>query len=210
MHGMTQCRAFMKPLTSSVCSLSDIEKEACHAVSLLASKPKHQNAISKAGAIPGLVLLLQKQPHQLFGQSSGENRRAADSVANLAYEVSRRAADAITKLARESAETKNLIRCADPSVCQMPHRPPYAHLSTRCLVNQGSSYDVFVSSSCCFRSEGGVAPLLALLERRENKVRLLMSKGMWLSMLLSNSGCVALNDVWNLNVSRFSVQQLGH
>ena len=97
-----------------LCSSSDTEKEACHAVSLLACKPEHQRAITKAGAIPGLVLLLQKQPHQLFSQSGGETRRAADTVSNLAYEVSRRAADAITKLARENAETKSLIRCADP------------------------------------------------------------------------------------------------
>ena len=36
-------------------TIGDIEKEACYAIGLLASKATHQDRIAAAGALPGLV-----------------------------------------------------------------------------------------------------------------------------------------------------------
>ena len=96
--------------------IGDIEKEACYAIGLLASKEKHQNRIANAGALPGLVALLKRYPPQMSG--------------NVAPSVARRAADAVTNLAHENNQIKNRVR-----------------------------------------TEGGIPPLVALLETRDAKVQ---------------------------------------
>lgn len=97
-------------------SIGDIEKEACYAIGLLASKDTNQNRISEAGALPGLVALLKRYPPQLSGPTPPS--------------VARRAADAVTNLAHENNTIKNLVR-----------------------------------------TEGGIPPLVALLETRDAKVQ---------------------------------------
>jgi HEAT repeat protein len=97
-------------------SIGDIEKEACYAIGLLASKDTNQNRISEAGALPGLVALLKRYPPQLSGP--------------IPPSVARRAADAVTNLAHENNTIKNLVR-----------------------------------------TEGGIPPLVALLETRDAKVQ---------------------------------------
>lgn len=97
-------------------SIGDIEKEACYAIGLLASKDTNQNRISEAGALPGLVALLKRYPPQLSGP--------------IPPSVARRAADAVTNLAHENNNIKNLVR-----------------------------------------NEGGIPPLVALLETRDAKVQ---------------------------------------
>ena len=97
-------------------SIGDIEKEACYAIGLLASKDANQNRISEAGALPGLVALLKRYPPQLSGPTPPS--------------VARRAADAVTNLAHENNNIKNLVR-----------------------------------------TEGGIPPLVALLETRDAKVQ---------------------------------------
>lgn len=97
-------------------SIGDIEKEACYAIGLLASKDTNQNRISEAGALPGLVALLKRYPPQLSGP--------------MPPSVARRAADAVTNLAHENNTIKNLVR-----------------------------------------TEGGIPPLVALLETRDAKVQ---------------------------------------
>jgi HEAT repeat protein len=97
-------------------SIGDIEKEACYAIGLLASKDINQNRISEAGALPGLVALLKRYPPQLPGTTPPS--------------VARRAADAVTNLAHENNNIKNLVR-----------------------------------------TEGGIPPLVALLETRDAKVQ---------------------------------------
>ena len=96
--------------------IGDIEKEACYAIGLLASKENHQNRIADAGALPGLVALLKRYPPQMSG--------------NVAPSVARRAADAVTNLAHENNPIKNRVR-----------------------------------------TEGGIPPLVALLETRDAKVQ---------------------------------------
>ena len=77
-------------------NIGDIEKEACYAIGLLASKEDNQNRIAAAGALPGLVALLKRYPPQLSG--------------SIPPSVARRAADAVTNLAHENNDIKNQVR----------------------------------------------------------------------------------------------------
>ena len=97
-------------------SFGDIEKEASYAISLMASKDVNQNRIAAAGALPGLVALLQRYPPQTTG--------------SVATSVARRAADAVTNLAHENNAIKNHVR-----------------------------------------TEGGIPPLVSLLETKDPKVK---------------------------------------
>ena len=97
-------------------NIGDIEKEACYAIGLLASKEDNQNRIAAAGALPGLVALLKRYPPQLSG--------------SIPPSVARRAADAVTNLAHENNDIKNQVR-----------------------------------------TEGGIPPLVSLLETRDPKVQ---------------------------------------
>ena len=97
-------------------SFGDIEKEASYAISLMASRDVNQNRIAKAGALPGLVALLQRYPPQTTG--------------SVPTSVARRAADAVTNLAHENNSIKNQVRV-----------------------------------------EGGIPPLVSLLETKDPKVK---------------------------------------
>ena len=97
-------------------SFGDIEKEASYAISLMASRDVNQNRIAKAGALPGLVALLQRYPPQTTG--------------SVPTSVARRAADAVTNLAHENNGIKNQTRV-----------------------------------------EGGIPPLVSLLETKDPKVK---------------------------------------
>mmetsp|Transcript_6608 Transcript_6608/g.28181 ORF Transcript_6608/g.28181 Transcript_6608/m.28181 type:complete len:1152 (-) Transcript_6608:577-4032(-) len=97
-------------------SFGDIEKEASYAISLMASRDVNQNRIAKAGALPGLVALLQRYPPQTTG--------------SVPTSVARRAADAVTNLAHENNNIKNQVRV-----------------------------------------EGGIPPLVSLLETKDPKVK---------------------------------------
>jgi len=97
-------------------SFGDIEKEASYAISLMASRDVNQNRIAKAGALPGLVALLQRYPPQTTG--------------SVPTSVARRAADAVTNLAHENNGIKNQVRV-----------------------------------------EGGIPPLVSLLETKDPKVK---------------------------------------
>ena len=77
-------------------SFGDIEKEASYAISLMASRDANQNRIAEAGALPGLVALLQRYPPQTTG--------------SVPTSVARRAADAVTNLAHENNGIKNQVR----------------------------------------------------------------------------------------------------
>ena len=97
-------------------SFGDIEKEASYAISLMASRDANQNRIAEAGALPGLVALLQRYPPQTTG--------------SVPTSVARRAADAVTNLAHENNGIKNQVRV-----------------------------------------EGGIPPLVSLLETKDPKVK---------------------------------------
>uniref|UniRef100_A0A383W3D1 BTB domain-containing protein n=1 Tax=Tetradesmus obliquus TaxID=3088 RepID=A0A383W3D1_TETOB len=93
-------------------SFTEVRKEACFILGLLAVKPEYQHQIATAQALPGLVKLLQAhnissppaRTASFGGASGGGNERSGSGG------VARRAADAITNLAHENLEIKNMVR----------------------------------------------------------------------------------------------------
>jgi len=85
-----------------IISVSDVLKEACYCMSLLASKSCHQDRVADAGVIPVLVKIIS-------GFNSEQKEKPQDPVA-ITSSVARRAADAITNLAHENHAIKSTVR----------------------------------------------------------------------------------------------------
>lgn len=105
-------------------------------------QPEHQQLIVDSGALPYLIDLLKKR-------NTASNSRA---LAGLI----RRAADAITNLAHENSNIKTSVRF--------------------CIVHAFETYStkiLFIVSDvdCVFRLEGGIPPLVELLEFDDAKVQ---------------------------------------
>eukprot|EP00879_Flechtneria_rotunda_P007709 GHRR01008082.1.p1 GENE.GHRR01008082.1~~GHRR01008082.1.p1 ORF type:complete len:625 (+),score=228.53 GHRR01008082.1:277-2151(+) len=86
-------------------SFSEIRKEACFILGLLAVKPDFQRKIAEADALPGLVKLLEAHNINSPARSTNPAERGGGSGG-----VARRAADAITNLAHENIDIKNKVR----------------------------------------------------------------------------------------------------
>ena len=76
-----------------IVSVSEVLKEACYCMSLLASKSCHQDRVADAGVIPVLVQIIsnfnskqKEKPHDPVAITSSVARRAADAITNLAHE----------------------------------------------------------------------------------------------------------------------------
>ncbi|KAF8058408.1 hypothetical protein HT031_005532 [Scenedesmus sp. PABB004] len=98
-------------------SFTEVRKEACFIIGLLAVKPEYQHSIASAQALPGLVRLLAA--HNISGPAPrppsaaggpGSAGGAPGGERSGSGGVARRAADAITNLAHENLEIKNLVR----------------------------------------------------------------------------------------------------
>lgn len=94
-------------------SFTEVRKDACFILGLLAVKPEYQHQIAAASALPGLVKLLEahsiSSPPPRTTSSTGEWAPATAARAGSGG-VARRAADAITNLAHENIEIKNMVR----------------------------------------------------------------------------------------------------
>jgi hypothetical protein len=60
-----------------LCSFTEVRKEACFILGLLAVKPEYQHQIATAQALPGLVKLLQVRRSMLSLLSNSESSRKA-------------------------------------------------------------------------------------------------------------------------------------
>ena len=110
-------------------------------------QPEHQQLIIDAGALPLLVDLLK--------------RHKKSSSSRAVISVVRRAADAITNLAHENSSIKTFVRFS----CLLSYLPPKLDCLELCL-----------TMICCFhffkpRIEGGIPPLVELLEYTDLKVQ---------------------------------------
>ncbi len=121
-HRSHSALATVAAAAAACCSFSEVRKEACFILGLLAVKPEYQHQIAGAQALPGLVKLLTS--HSLAGPgasrgnapSANDGATAATGTAATGRSgsgsggVARRAADAVTNLAHENLEIKNAVR----------------------------------------------------------------------------------------------------
>ncbi|CAN8244111.1 unnamed protein product [Cochlearia groenlandica] len=122
----------------------EVEKGSAFALGLLAIKPEYQKLIVDKGALPHLVNLLKRN-------KDGSRSRAVNSVI-------RRAADAITNLAHENSSIKTRVRSAYFK---------WFHALKICFQYNYLHDLQFLTS----RLEGGIPPLVELLEFSDSKVQ---------------------------------------
>lgn len=118
-------------------------KQFSHLLGVLLQQPEHQQLIVDAGALPPLVNLLKRQKNTT-------NSRVVNSVI-------KRAADAITNLAHENSNIKTSVRFVF-----------YASLIFRC---SSGGFHLFLRVLFHCRMEGGIPPLVELLESQDLKVQ---------------------------------------
>ena len=116
-----KCRIFQEHNLVSevdVAGVSDIEREACYVIGLLATKPSNQNRIANSfeidskNGIEQLIPLLKRYHPDDHGQTAEANasmvRRAADTITNLAHENS-----TIKTMVRDAGGIPPLVKLLD-------------------------------------------------------------------------------------------------
>lgn len=116
-----KCRIFQEHNLVSevdVAGVSDIERDACYVIGLLATKPSNQNRIANSfeidskNGIEQLIPLLKRYHPDDHGQTAEANasmvRRAADTITNLAHENS-----TIKTMVRDAGGIPPLVKLLD-------------------------------------------------------------------------------------------------
>lgn len=156
------------PLTPAPSSHSfdEVKKEACFILGLLAVKPEFQAAIASAGALPGLVKLLRAHKPtavtRVVPGSGGVARRAADAITNLAHEnVDIKVGGGVW---RGKGDWVVAVGCLLP-VSVLPRARQRRRAGPQLARTRNPPFQNRV------RAEGGIPPLVALLEAWDIKVQ---------------------------------------